>query len=201
MNKIPLPQSYHNFSDKQTILGIPNGANVLSNFAILIPAILYYRKRNKNNLLFIHLLLLAIASSYYHLNPSDDTLFWDFLMIATTSMIIFTMMSETKNGTLFYLLGILSVIYWKMTGDLRLYLIILIGLPLYIVLKYYKDITLRKYVITFIITFTLARLFEHNDHFMYQITNQQISGHTLKHIIGSIGILSVVKILEETNKF
>ena len=173
MNKILLPQSYHNFSDKQTILGIPNGANVLSNFAILIPAILYYRKRNKNNLLFIHLLLLAIASSYYHLNPSDDTLFWDFLMIATTSMIIFTMMSETKNGKLFYLLGILSVIYWKMTGDLRLYLIILIGLPLYIVLKYYKDITLRKYVITFIITFTLARLFEHNDHFMYQITNQQ----------------------------
>ena len=201
MDKIPLPQSYHNFSDKRTILGIPNGINVLSNFAILIPAIIYYRKRGKNNLLFIHLLLLAIASSYYHLNPSDDTLFWDFLMIATTSMIIFTMMSETKNGGLFYLFGILSVIYWKMTGDLRLYLIILIGLPLYIVLKYYKDITLRKYVITFIITFTLARLFEHNDHFMYQITNQQISGHTLKHIIGSIGILSVVKILEKTNKF
>ena len=201
MNKILLPQSYHNFSDKRTILGIPNGINILSNFAILIPAILYYRKRNKNNLLFIHLLLLAIASSYYHFNPSDDTLFWDFLMIATTSMIIFTMMSETKNGELFYLFGILSVIYWKMTGDLRLYLIILIGLPLYIVLKYYKDITLRKYIITFIITFTLARLFEHTDHFIYKITNQQISGHTLKHIIGSIGILSVVKILEETNKF
>ena len=50
MDKILLPQSYHNFSDKRTILGIPNGFNVLSNFAILIPAIIYYRKRNKNNL-------------------------------------------------------------------------------------------------------------------------------------------------------
>ena len=87
-------------------------------------------------LLSIYLILLAIASSYYHLNPSDDTLFWDVLMIATTSMIIFTMMSETKNGELFYLFGILSVIYWKMTGDLRLYLVILIGMPLYIALKY-----------------------------------------------------------------
>ena len=57
-------------------------------------------------------------------------------MIATTSMIIFTMMSGTKNGELFYLFGILSVIYWKMTGDLRLYLVILIGMPLYIALKY-----------------------------------------------------------------
>ena len=201
MDKILLPQSYHNFSDKRTILGIPNGFNVLSNFAILIPAIIYYRKRNKNNLLFIHLFLLAIASSYYHFNPSDETIFWDFLMIATTSMIIFNMINENKNEGLFYLFGILSVIYWKMTGDLRLYLLILICVPLYIIFKYYKNITLRKYIITFIITFILARLFEHSDNFTYQLTNQQISGHTLKHIIGSIGILSIVQLLEKTNKF
>ena len=151
---MPLPQSYHNFSDKRTILGIPNGFNVLSNFAILIPAIFYYRKRGKNNLLFIHLLLLAIASSYYHLTPSDDTLFWDFLMIATTSMIIFTMMSGTKNGELFYLFGILSVIYWKMTGDLRLYLVILIGMPLYIALKYYENKKVKNDVILLLFFYT-----------------------------------------------
>ena len=199
MDKILLPQSYHNFSDKRTILGIPNGFNVLSNFAILIPAIISYR--NENNSLFIHLFLLAIASSYYHLNPSDETIFWDLLMIATTSMIIFNMINENKNEGFFYLFGILSVIYWKMTGDLRLYLLILICVPLYIIFKYYKNITLRKYIIIFIITFILARLFEHSDNFTYQLTNQQISGHTLKHIIGSIGIVSIVQLLEKTNKF
>ena len=198
MNKILLPQSYHNFSDKRTILGIPNGINVLSNIVFIFLAI-YLLQKKKSNLLSIYLILLAIASSYYHLNPSDDTLFWDVLMIATTSMIIFTMMSGTKNGEIFYLFGILSVIYWKMTGDLRLYLIILIGLPLYIVLKYYKDITLRKYVITFIITFTLARLFEHNDHFIYKITNNTISGHTLKHIFAGLSIYYTIKLLEKIN--
>ena len=100
MNKIPLPQSYHNFSDKRTILGIPNGINVLSNIVFIFLAI-YLLQKKKSNLLSIYLILLAIASSYYHLNPSDDTLFWDVLMIATTSMIIFTMMSGTKNGELF----------------------------------------------------------------------------------------------------
>ncbi len=130
MNKILLPQSYHNFSDKRTILGIPNGINVLSNIVFIFLAI-YLLQKKKSNLLSIYLILLAIASSYYYLNPSDDTLFWEVLMIAITSMIIFTMMSGTKNGELFYLFGILSVIYWKMTGDLRLYLVILIGMPLY----------------------------------------------------------------------
>tara|TARA_Y100000817_G_scaffold68423_1_gene51998 strand:- start:2437 stop:3039 length:603 start_codon:yes stop_codon:yes gene_type:complete len=198
MNKILLPQSYHNFSDKRTILGIPNGINVLSNIVFIFLAI-YLLQKKKSNLLSIYLILLAIASSYYHLNPSDDTLFWDVLMIATTSMIIFTMMSGTKNGELFYLFGILSVIYWKMTGDLRLYLVILIGMPLYIALKYYENKKVKNDVILLLFFYLLCRIVEHNDHFIYKITNNTISGHTLKHIFAGLSIYYTIKLLEKIN--
>ena len=103
--EIPLPQEYHNFADKRIFLGIPNTMDVISNIAILIPALylLTFKKRTiKSNLLIIHLILLALASSYYHINPSNQTLFWDILMIATTYIIVLIMFSNTKYGVLFY---------------------------------------------------------------------------------------------------
>ena len=118
-------------------------------------------------------------------------------MIAITSMIIFTMMSGTKNGELFYLFGILSVIYWKMTGDLRLYLVILIGMPLYIALKYYENKKVKNDVILLLFFYLLCRIVEHNDHFIYKITNNTISGHTLKHIFAGLSIYYTIKLLEK----
>ena len=198
MDKILLPQSYHNFSDKRIILGIPNGLNVLSNLVFIFLSI-YLIQKKKSSLLSIYLLLLAIASSYYHLNPSNDTLFWDILMITITSMYVFTMINGDENGLLFYFFGILSVIYWKITGDLRLYLLILIGLPLYIVLKYYKNKKVKNDVILLLFFYLLCRMVEHNDHFIYKITNNTISGHTLKHIFAGLSIYYTIQLLEKVN--
>ena len=206
LNKIPLSKGYHNFADKRTYLGIPNFFNVISNIAILIPAIYLITKQKKNsllsNLLIIHIILLAIASTYYHLNPSDDTIFWDIMMIATTSIIVLIMFTNYTDfkGLLLYLLGIFSIIYWKYEGDLRPYISILIGVPLYIIIKYYKNISLRNYIYIIIIANILLRLSEHHDHTIYKITNNQISGHTLKHIFSGIGIWYLVKLLQKLKK-
>ena len=139
-NKIPFPREYHNFADQRSFLGIPNTMDVISNIAILIPALYLLQVRKKkstmSNLLILHLVLLSVASSYYHWNPSDDTILWDILMIATTSMFVVIMMSDTDYGFLLYGLSILSILYWKSSGDLRLYILILIGVLLYIVIKY-----------------------------------------------------------------
>ena len=206
LNKIPLSKGYHNFADKRTYLGIPNFLNVISNIAILIPAIYLITKQKKNsllsNVLIIHIILLAIASTYYHLNPSDDTIFWDIMMIATTSIIVLIMFTNHTDfkGLLLYLLGIFSIIYWKYEGDLRPYISILIGVPLYIIIKYYKNISLRNYIYIIIIANILLRLSEHNDHTIYKITNNQISGHTLKHIFSGIGIFYVIIMLQKLKK-
>ena len=192
--------------DKRTYLGIPNFLNVISNIAILIPAIYLITKQKKksllSNLLIIHIILLAIASTYYHLNPSDDTIFWDIMMIATTSIIVLIMFTNYTDfkGLLLYLLGVFSIIYWKYEGDLRPYISILIGVPLYIIIKYYKNISLRNYIYIIIIANILLRLSEHNDHTIYKITNNQISGHTLKHIFSGIGIWYLVKLLQKLKK-
>ena len=121
-------------------------------------------------------------------------------MIATTSMFVVTMISDTDYGFLLYGLSILSILYWKNTGDLRLYILILIGAQIYIVLKHYKDIGLRNYLAVFVITNILLRLAEHNDHLIYEFTGNRISGHTLKHIFAGLVIGSVIKILQKVNK-
>jgi len=211
LNKISLPKKYHNFADRKTLFGIPNAMNVLSNIAILIPFFyLLKKKENTNqenmlsekNLLIIHILLLTIASIYYHYNPSDNTIFWDILMIATLSIIVLNIINNHEYGKLLYILSILSVIYWKYSGDIKLYLIILIGVPIYFFLKYYKNKndTIRKYLYFTIFFTILYRIVELYDHQIYKITGNIISGHTLKHIFAGLSILYIVKLLEEDNK-
>ena len=203
-NKIPFPQGYHDFADKRTFLGIPNALDVLSNIAILVPALYLLQTRKTkslmSNLLILHISLLAITSGYYHLNPSDETIFWDIMAIATLSMLVLMIMSNTKYGLLLYSYAIFSIIYWKYTGDLRFYLLILIGAPLYIVFKYYKKNNLRTYLFIMILSNIILRLSEHNDHYIYQLTNNLVSGHTIKHIFAGLGIFYVIKILQKENK-
>jgi len=56
------------------------------------------------------------------------------------------------------------------------------------------------HLIVFVIANILLRLTEHNDHLVYQITSNKISGHTLKHVFAGIMIMSVIKILQKVNK-
>ena len=129
-------------------------------------------------------------------------------MIATLSIIVLNIINEYKCGILFYILGILSVIYWKLTGDIRLYLLILIGVPIIFFIKYYdneeedekyeKSVKKNLYIILFFTV--LYRFVEYYDHQIYDLTNNMISGHTLKHIFAGLSILYIVKLLKEDNK-
>ena len=162
-------------------------------------------RKNKSllsNLLILHISLLAITSGYYHLNPSDKTVFWDIMSIATGSMIVLLIIinTTTEYNLLLYIFSVFSIIYWKKTGDLRLYLLIYIGVPLYIIAKYYKNNNLQIYLFIMIFCNILVWLTEFNDHYIYKITNNLVSGHTLKHIFAGIGIFYVIKILQKDNK-
>lgn len=213
MNKISLPKGYHNFADKRRLAGLPNALNVLSNLFIIIPVIYLLKHKTENNtenntnnnLLIIHITLLSLASAYYHYNPTDKSIFWDIIMIATLSIIVLNIINEYKCGILFYILGILSVVYWKQTGDIRLYLLILIGVPIIFFLKYYDneeedDNGVKKNLYIILFFTVLYRFVEYYDHQIYNLTNNMISGHTLKHIFAGLSILYIVKLLKEDNK-
>src|SRR5262249_31672083 len=75
-------QDYHQFADQRTLLGIPHFWNVASNLPFVAVGALGLHKfyqRPATFVLFSGFLLTGFGSTYYHWNPSDETLFWDRL--------------------------------------------------------------------------------------------------------------------------
>jgi len=147
---IPQPQSYHQFADQQSLFGLPNYFNTLSNIPYLIIGYFGYRLINSDKkialansiryvyqLFFIGVFFIGIGSFYYHLSPDNSTLLWDRLPMAITFMSFFTIIiAEFINEKLaknlclpLLLIGTGSVVYWYWTesiaqGDLRLYVLV-----------------------------------------------------------------------------
>src|ERR1043166_4116744 len=74
----PIPQSqiYHGFADQQTLLGIPNFWNVVSNLPFLLVGALglmnaNVRRELSASVFFLGVLLTGFSSSYYHWQPND----------------------------------------------------------------------------------------------------------------------------------
>jgi len=174
--------------------------DVFSNIAIAIPALYLLQKQGKLSLLSVHILVLSIASTYYHLRPSDDRIFWDMMAIATTHAVIASLFIGQEYAIPLYIASILSVVYWKSTNDLRPYIVILVGIPLYLFILLHKNKKVGNYLYLIILGVVLTRIIEHNDHSVYKLTGNQISGHTTKHILGGIVLWLMVIVLIKLNK-
>ena len=134
---LPLPpllqdQNYHQFADQRELFGVPNFWNVVSNLPfIAVGAIgLAQIRRNATTfVLFAGIFLTGFGSSYYHLNPNDDTLFWDRLpMTLCFAAILAAVVEERVDARAGAMLlrpllaiGIFSLLFWRWTDDLRLY--------------------------------------------------------------------------------
>jgi hypothetical protein len=204
----PIPQdlAYHKFADTRAILGINNFFNVVSNLPFLLVGLagLYYLYRNwdVNNswswlILFTAILCVGLGSAYYHLNPENNTLSWDRLPMAVGFMALFVIvLADNVNNRLekwlllpMCLVGVTSVVYWHMTDDLRIYVwvqFVSIALLLIIVSVYKPTHLKTKYLIYAFIFYMLSKLAEHFDRQIYEIMDQTLSGHTIKHLLAAI---------------
>lgn len=231
----PVAQSndYHNFADQRMLRGLPNFWNVLSNlpFALFSLMGLYTVSmvpstsgricpRNAYSIFFSGALLVAFGSSYYHLNPGNDALFWDRLpmtiaFMALFSIIISTYVSKQAGTVMLYpliIIGLLSVIYWHVTernqmGDLRFYALVqfLPMVLIFLILVLFKDADgHRAYLWLMLGAYFLSKLAEHFDEQIYMFFNHTISGHTIKHILAALGVmffyLRLRKQLSETGR-
>ena len=142
---IPQPLAYHNFADQRGWLGIPNFGDVTSNLAFAIVGLwgLIYlrstyllkpdagkfadrRERWFYLVMFAGLILTAIGSGYYHLQPGNARLVWDRIPIMITFMallaaVIAERVSVVAGLWLFPVLqaaGIGSVLVWR-AGELQ----------------------------------------------------------------------------------
>ncbi len=210
-------EDYHNFSDNTTLLGIPNFWNVVSNLPFLLVGFLGMfrlsvlgKSKLYYHLFFASIALVSIGSGYYHYHPTTQTLVWDrlpmtFAFMALFSIIISEFINE-KLGRLLFVpflsLGVLSIVIWVISADLRYYAMVqflpLIAIP--IILIFYKSTyTLISRYWLVLLFYALAKVFEHFDSIIYDKL-VFMSGHTLKHFAASLSIFVLYFTLQNRKK-
>lgn len=200
MCKIPQDPNYHNFADQRTLMDIPHFMNVVSNVPFLLVGFLGLRATTRPDWrwFFWGVLLTGFGSSYYHLNPTNETLVWDRLPMAIAFMALFSALSQDygfRRLTLYPSLafGVLSVLYWAWADDLSLYILVQFGSLLWIlglmVLRP-SPFSTRRYLGLAFLGYALAKVLEWADAPFYAFL--PVSGHTLKHLISALAAYAIL---------
>jgi hypothetical protein len=212
----PIAQApgYHALADDRTLAALPNFANVASNLPFLLFALLgleVLRRRPSGAVVawgavFAGTALAAVGSSWYHLAPSDATLFWDMLPITLTfAGLLAALLAEHVDARLerlllapLVLLGVASVYWWALTGDLRIYawmqaapLVALVT----VLAAYPARYSGRSWLMWGLGCYALAKAAEFSDAWIYELTGRVLSGHTLKHLVASGATLCIALML------
>ena len=210
----PIPQDtyYHDFADQRLLFGIPNALNVVSIGLFLLVGCsgLWALKRVRLSppayaglyaVFFIGIGLIGLGSAYYHWSPSNTTLVWDRLPMTVafmtfTALVFYERVNRSIGKAMFpwlILCGILSVAYWAFTDDLRPYVVVqfvpLISLPIII---WFSDGPGTRWLWLTLSCYLLAKLLELNDQTLMDLSEGQVSGHTLKHMISALGAVMIV---------
>jgi Ceramidase len=199
-------QDYHQFADQRTLLGIPNFWNVVSNLpfiAVGVSGLMQFYQKPATFVLFSGFLLTGFGSSCYHWSPSDETLFWDRLPMTLCFMAILAIAIEERIDArvgallLWPLLGVglFSLLLWRWTGDLRLYVWVqffpCLALPILFLMTPAKYTGLKYWVIAAVL-YALAKVFELYDREIYSAI-VATSGHTLKHFAAAGACFAILR--------
>jgi hypothetical protein len=200
------------------LFGIPNFWNVASNAAFLIAAFFGIRALRRSafterweraafGITVCGVALTALGSAYYHWHPTTETLFWDRLPMTIVFMSIFaatigervSMKAGEKLLFPLLILGGLSVIYWRTSGDLRPYALVqfvpMIAIPI-LLLRSPSNSAAMWAMVGF---YTLAKLLEIFDAPIGHVFST--GGHPWKHVAGAAAIVSYVKSKEGARFF
>jgi hypothetical protein len=216
--------SYHAFADTRTLLGVPNALNVLSNAGFLASGILGLMflladggarsraafedpsERGPWGVAFAGVVLTALGSSYYHLAPDDARLFWDRLpMTIVFGSLLAAVIAERVDGKAgrvllvpLVLAATASAVYWRVTGDLRPYIVAqffpVVGIPLLLGL-FPPRYTGAGYWVGLILWYGVAKAAEALDASIYSL-GHIVSGHSLKHVAAAAGTWWLVVMLK-----
>lgn len=203
--RIAQDPAYHQFADARVWLGISNFGDVVSNLPFLIAALLGYRRWREPNfgVFLLGLALTCVGSSYYHLAPSTERLFWDRLPMTIAFMGFFCLLIEKRISPMMadrlliplIAIGILSVEYWRRSelasaGDLRAYALVQFGtiaLSVLLLILYRGPKPSLQSIALLFVLYLSAKLLEHLDAPIFSSTGGAVSGHTLKHLAAGLG--------------
>ena len=198
--------AYHEFADQRSIFGVRNFFDVASNMPFLFVGLLglytVYQNWGISSswswlYLFLSIFLVAFGSSYYHLDPENKTLTWDRLPMAIGFMALFVIaLSDYISIKLekwllipMCAVGVISVVYWHFTDDLRIYVwvqFISMALLLIVIFVYKPTHLQTRYLLYAFLFYILSKITEYFDKQIYELLGYIISGHTTKHLFAAI---------------
>ena len=217
---MPQPLAYHDFADRREAYGIENFLDVVSNLAfavaglaglvaVLRPASCFAAPAERWPYLVFALAVLATAagSCYYHLQPTNEKLFWDRLPMTVAFMsLIAAQIVDRVNVRIglmalvpMVLVGVATVVYWIVTerlgrGNVVPYAV-LQGYAVLVLLElaalHPSRYTHAGAIYAVFAGYLLAKVFEHYDREIFALTGS-VSGHTLKHVAAGLAGLPVV---------
>ena len=208
------PPEYHDFADQRTKFGVDHFLNVASNLGFLIAGIAglvlvigarahfeFEQERWPWIVFFLGILLTAPGSSYYHLAPDNERLFWDRLpmtiafMGLVSSQIVDRISVRAGVALLLpmLLVGVASVVYWRVTermgagnvlpyAILQGYSVIVLLLLAFLAPSRYTRGSDLYFVFGW---YVFSKVLEALDAQVLAV-GQIVSGHTLKHVAASI---------------
>jgi len=217
----PLRQdpAYHAFADRRAFFGIPYALNVLSNVGFLAVGVwslaevaqarLLRWERAAAFLFALGLVLTGVGSAWYHLAPSNATLVWDRLPLSALFPIVFAVVtgdrvSPAAGRALFLPLavfGVVSVVWWDLTDDLRPYAVAQF-LPLALIplmLALFPGRRPARPLIVGVALYAVGKLFEVADGAVLA-AGGLVSGHTVKHLLAAAAAAFITRWLAPTRQ-
>ena len=222
----PIPQdpAYHEFADRRALFGIPNFWNVFSNLSLVLVGAFGLSKVSKLQpssprpayvVFCIGAVFVGFGSSYYHYSPSTQTLVLDRLPMTIAFMAFFSMVirdriSEQLGNRMLWplvLAGVASVGYWYWSelqgqGDLRAYGVVqflpMLLILLMLIICIVKGLS-TPWLWGTLGTYSMAKVAEQFDKVIYDTTGI-VSGHSIKHVLGSLAILCAVLAVLRSNR-
>lgn len=166
---------------------------------------------------FLAVILVMFGSANYHWSPTHESLFWDRVPIVIAFMCLFGgFLSDRLNSRgvglyltpclIFLSLGALAwdLYQFDQGGDLRFYLLVqifpILTLPVICRLYPVGRLTTEKHLWQMIAWYGVSKIFELFDSRIFILTNETLSGHTLKHLAASMAVLAVIQMLREKTR-
>ena len=154
---------------------------------------------------FAGIALVSVGSAWYHRAPGDDTLLWDRLPMTIGFMGLLAAVLAIPFGERIgrlalwpaVIIGVGSVIAWRLTGDLRPYVwvqftpLLLIGAILVLCPLPPPH---RRALLFALVLYALAKGFELADARLFVASAGVVSGHTLKHLAAGAACGALVRL-------
>jgi hypothetical protein len=214
------PEHQHDFADQRVLGHLPFAADVLSNLPFALWGVygficLWFAslndKINKQTLalvalFFAGLLITAVASMWYHMQPNNAGLAIDRLGMSVAFAGLLGLAAADRASiraglllsALVLIFGPVSIWVWTETANVLPWLVLQFGgmaLVLWLATRQPLQGALAIRWCAVILIYSAAKILELADHAVYDLTSQFISGHSLKHIVASIAAWPVASAL------